>query len=377
MLFLLFYGRFPSEKAASLFAAKSCEAFAEEGLRVVLLVPRRFLREKANPFEYYHTKQNFKVVFLPTVDFLFLPLFQKFFFFLGYFFFSVSSSLYLLFTAKKNDIIYSNESLPLFFATFFFKNTFYEMHDFPESKLALFGIFLKRVRFALVHNKWKISHLNEVFKVNPDKILHEPNAVDIHDFDIEITKEEARNKLNLPLDKKIAVYTGHLYGWKGVGTLAQSAKLLPPEYLVVFVGGTETDVVAFRKKYGDDSRVLIVGNKKHQEIPIWQKASDLLVLPNTAKEKISKYYTSPMKLFEYMASKRPVVATEIPSILEIVDKTTAVMVPPDDSASLAKGIMSAVGDKEHSEKISEKAYREVLRHTWQERAKRILSFINQ
>lgn len=375
-LYLLFYGRFPSEKAASLFAAKSCEAFADEGLKVVLLVPRRLFRDKQDPFSYYHIQQNFDVVFLPTIDFLFLGFFQKFFFFLGYFFFSISSSIYLLFKADKNDIIYSNESLPLFFATLFFNNTFYEMHDFPESKLSLFGFFLNRVRFALVHNRWKISHLHEVFKMNPAKILHEPNAVDIRDFDIEITKKEARKKIQLPIDKKIAIYTGHLYGWKGVDTLAESAKLLPSEYLIVFVGGTDADVANFRKKYGNEPRILIAGNKKHQDIPVWQKAADLLVLPNTAKEKISKYYTSPMKLFEYMASRRPVVATDIPSIREIADDTTAIFVTPDDPQSLMKGIKEAIKNKQHAEKISENAYQYVLKHTWKERAKRIISFFS-
>jgi glycosyltransferase involved in cell wall biosynthesis len=53
---------------------------------------------------------------------------------------------------------------------------------------------------------------------------------------------------------------------------------------------------------------------------MWQKAADALVLPNTAKEDISKYYTSPMKLFEYMASRRPIVATNIPSITEIINE---------------------------------------------------------
>ena len=93
-LFLIFHGRFPSEKAASLFAAKSAEAFAQEGLRVVLLVPRRFSRLIEDPYQYYHVKQNFKIVFLPTLDLLFLPIFKKFFFSLGFlFFFSLICSI--------------------------------------------------------------------------------------------------------------------------------------------------------------------------------------------------------------------------------------------------------------------------------------------
>ena len=376
-LFLIFHGRFPSEKAASLFAAKSAEAFAQEGLRVVLLAPRRFSRLMEDPYQYYHVKQNFEIVFLPTLDLLFLPVFKKFFFSLGFLFFSFSSALYLKFKAGKQDVIYSNESLPLWCASFFFKNTFYEMHDFPESKRSLFGIFLKRMRFVLVHNQWKMNRLREVFKIDAGRIMYEPNAVDVDEFDSAVNKDEARRNLAIPLDKKIAMYTGHLYGWKGVDTLAQAATKLPREWLVVFVGGTEKDIESFKGKYGNDSRVLIAGHKKHSEIPLWQKAADVLVLPNTAKENISKYYTSPMKLFEYMASKRPIVATDIPSVREILNDTNAIIIPPDDSEAMAKGIMEALQNNNKVEKITRKAYSDVGLHTWKERAKRILGFMEK
>ncbi|MBU4223860.1 glycosyltransferase family 4 protein [Patescibacteria group bacterium] len=376
-LFFLFNGRLPSEKAASLFAVKSCEAFADEGLRVVLLAPRRLGRFGQDAYHYYNVKQNFEIVFLPTLDLLFLPIFKKLFFSVGFFFFSFSCALYLKFKAGKRDAIYSNESLPLLFASLFFKNTFYEMHDFPESKLSLFGIFLKRMRRVLVHNRWKINRLNEVFKMNADKIIYEPNAVDVDEFDIAANKDEARRSLALPLDKKIAMYTGHLYGWKGVGTLAQAADSLPAEYLVIFVGGTGKDIKDFKEKHGSNSRILIAGHKKHSEIPLWQKAADVLVLPNTAKENISKYYTSPMKLFEYMASKRPVVATDIPSVREILNNTNAIIVPPDDPEAMAKGIIEALGNNDNLERITEKAYQDVKLHTWSQRAKRILNFMER
>jgi len=376
-LFLLFYGRLPSEKAASLFAAKSCEAFAEEGLRVVLLAPRRLGRFNQDPYHYYRVKQNFEIVFLPVLDLLFLPIFKKLFFSVGFFSFSFSCVLYLKFKARQQDVIYSNESLPLLFASLFFKNTFYEMHDFPESKLSLFGIFLKRMRWMLVHNQWKMNRLREVFKVNADKIIYEANAVDADEFDIAVNKDEARRNLALPLDKKIAMYTGHLYGWKGVDTLAQAAANLPADYLVVFIGGTEKDIKSFKGKYGSDSRILIAGHKKHSEIPLWQKAADVLVLPNTAKENISKYYTSPMKLFEYMASRVPIVATDIPSVREMLNDTNAIIVPPDDPESMAKGIIEALENNNNSRRIVEKAYQDVKLHTWSERAKRILNFMEK
>lgn len=375
-IFLIFYGRFPSEKAASLFAAKSCESFANIGTKVTLLVPRRTGREKVDPYAYYRMQKNFKIVYLPVLDFLSLSFPQRLAFQIGFTTFSIFCFFYLFFKAKKNDVIYSNESLPIFLSSFYFPNTLYEVHDFPERKFAFYKALFHRVRYILVTNTWKIKKIEELFGVSQDKILCERNAVDIKEFDIALTKEEARKKLGLPIDGDIVVYTGHLYEWKGVDVLAETAKMLPPDTLVIFVGGTESDVQRFSKKYGDVKNISIQGHRDHSEIPLWQKAADVLVLPNTAKENISKYYTSPMKLFEYMASKRPIVASNIPSVAEILNDSNAVLVQPDDPQDLAQGIEMILKDASRGVSFADRAYQEVLQHTWAQRAGRILQFLD-
>ncbi|MDO8604229.1 MAG: glycosyltransferase family 4 protein [bacterium] len=376
-LFLIFHGRLPSNKAASLFAAKSAEAFAEEGVQVVLMVSRRLGREKGNPYEYYKVKNNFSIVYLPILDIHFPSFIESFRFVLSYVSFSLFCLLYLLRFAKNEDIIYSNEYLPLFFASAVFRNTFYEMHDFPENCRGIFGIFIRRMKWVLIHNNWKAKTAEEIFDINKNKIICEANAVQIEDFDIALSKEEARQKLSLPNDKKVVVYTGHLYSWKGVDTLAFAATKLPKNYLVVFVGGTPEDIRKLEDAHKRTTNILIVGWKQHSEVPIWQKAADVLVLPNTAKENISKYYTSPMKLFEYMASMRPIVATDIPSIREILGETNAIIVLPDDPDAMAEGIKKAIDDESLTKTIIEKAYRDVELRTWKKRAGRILDFIEK
>ena len=248
------------------------------------------------------------------------------------------------------------------------------MHDFPESNFLFHKSLMKKVRWILIHNKWKINEAVEKLKVSKNKILYQSNVVNTKMFDINISKEEAREKLNLPKDKKIIIYTGHFYGWKGTSVLADSAKNLGDDFLIIFVGGTPNDVETFKKKY--NKNVLFVGNKKHGEIPIWQKAADVLVLPNTAKEKISKYYTSPMKLFEYMASQRPIIASDIPSIKEIVDDNMVYFVEPDDSLKLSESIKTLLQDVDLQKKISKRAYDYVINETWEKRAKTITEFIH-
>ena len=242
-IFLIFHGRFPSEKAASLFVAKNAEAFVKQGIDVTLIVPRRKSFIDKDYVSYYDIKNTFNVIYVPIVDVFSIWGLKRIAFWLSYLFFSLGVRSYLKKNSKGDDIIYSNEILPLSFIYYSRPNCFYEMHDFPESKILLFGYFIKKVKWVLVHNKWKINELKRLFpSISPNKFLYEPNAVDLKDFDISISKEEARKKFSLPLSKKIVVYTGHLYEWKGVYTLAESAKFLSNDFMIIFVCGSKVVV---------------------------------------------------------------------------------------------------------------------------------------
>ena len=374
-LFIIFHGRFPSEKAASLFAGKSAESFAREGVLTTLVVPRRISRTMADPYKYYNLEKNFKIVYLPTVDLFKVPFLKTIAFETSFLIFSIFAFLFLIFKAGKGDLIYSNESLPIYLSSFYFPNTLYELHDFPKSKSFFHRNLFKKVGKILSHNNWKTEKLESIFGVPKSKVILERNAVDIEEFDISVGKEKSREKLGLPIQKKIVVYTGHLYSWKGVDTLAKAANFLP-EVLFIFVGGTTSDIKRFKEVYGGMNNVLIAGHKEHSEIPYWQKAGDVLVLPNTAKEDISKLYTSPMKLFEYMASGRPIVASRIISITEILNEKNSILVEPDNPEALASAISDIIANPKKGEALSEQAMTDVKEFTWDKRAKRILAFIS-
>ncbi len=381
-LYLIYHGRIPGEKAASLFAMKSAEAFADmalkngEKLEVKLIAPRRKTKSDEDAFDYYGVKRNFEIIKLDTID-LFGILPHKFAFYISLVTFSLTTWKFLLKSLKgQNHVVYSNETLPLYFASFITKRTFLEMHDFPEKKLGFYRNLFSKMKWILVHSVWKMEKFKKDFTTSA-ALIHEPNAVDMKDFDIDISKEEARRKLGLDVSKKYVMYTGHLFGWKGVDTLAAAAALLPTGTEVLFIGGAPTDVERFRKLNASQKNISVLGHKPHAEIPLWQKAADVLVLPNTAKEAISKYYTSPMKLFEYMASKRPIVASRIPSIEEIVSDKEAFLVEPDDAQKLAEGIAASLVDAGESDRKSQSAYARVTTHTWTARAQRIVNFIQE
>lgn len=371
-LFLIFNGRFPSEKAAALFAARSAGAFVRTGYDVTMLVPsRREVNETAESA--YGLPKDVRVAYLPIMNGFSLPLPRVLGYWINALSFSCSAFEYLLRNAHRADIIYSNEPLPLFFVSFRFPHTAYEMHDFPESKKSAFGIFLRRMERVIIHNRWKTEQAMKSFSISKDKVLTEPNAVDIQAFNPSYSQREAREKLGLPEEGTIVAYTGHLYGWKGADTLAAAA-LTMPDIAFYFVGGTPEDIASYKAQY-EAANIHWVGFRPHAEIPIWQRAADVLVLPNTAKEAISARYTSPMKLYEYLASGTPVVASKIPSVEEIANDAMVTFAEADNPELFAGAIRAVLADRETSMQRSRFGQEAMVTHTWDARAARIRDFL--
>ena len=106
---------------------------------------------------------------------------------------------------------------------------------------------------------------------------------------------------------------------------------------------------------------------------LYTSFADVVVLPNTSKDKVSKLYTSPLKMFEYMVSRRPIVASNLPSLREVLNEKNAMLVRPDSAADLAEGIRVVLADQAQAHLLSEQAFKDVQKYTWQKRAKMILS----
>ncbi len=363
--------RIPTEKAYGVQITKMCEAFADGGIKTELLVPFRKGSIKENIFDYYGIKRNFKIKKLCSPDFYLPGKSDKIAFGIK----SFISAAILFFSSIFSgfDVVYSRDELPLYFLSFFRKNIFFEAHKFSKSR----GFFYRRFKnkdfkIIVISKGLENEFIKSGFK--PENILVAPDGVDTDEFDISETKEECRKKSGLPQDKKIVLYAGHLFEWKGVHILAEAAARLP-EVLFVFVGGTEADVLNFKERFGNEKNIKILGQKPHREIPSFLRAADALILPNSAKEAISVSYTSPLKLFEYMASRKPIIASDLPSIREVLNERNSILVKPDDAEALAGGIKKALEDVAFSDRISQTAFENAREYTWRKRAAKIIRFI--
>ena len=173
----------------------------------------------------------------------------------------------------------------------------------------------------------------------------------------------------------VVAYSGHLYAWKGVDILLDAIARLPGVRGLV-IGGHEREpdlarVQSLATRLGIADRVQFTGLVPPSHVAGLLQSADVLVLPNPASA-ISTRFTSPLKLFEYMAAGRPIVATDLPALREVLrDGETAVLVTPGDATALAAGIQRVVTDAAFAARLASAARAAVDDYTWDRRADRL------
>jgi glycosyltransferase involved in cell wall biosynthesis len=172
-----------------------------------------------------------------------------------------------------------------------------------------------------------------------------------------------------------AVYAGHLYPWKGVDLFVRALQLAPSMSGLIIGGhAQEPDfdrVAALVRELGISDRVLMIGAVPPGEVARRLSAATMLVLPNV-RSAISERYTSPLKLFEYLAAGRPIVASDLPAIREVLTADdTAVLVPPDDPQAWANAMTLVAADAALAERLARAAAELAPRYSWDRRAERL------
>jgi glycosyltransferase involved in cell wall biosynthesis len=164
-----------------------------------------------------------------------------------------------------------------------------------------------------------------------------------------------------------------LYDWKGAQILAESSKQIE-DCKLIFVGGTINNVKEFKLKNKEFKNISILGHQPFKKIPKYLKSADVLILPNSAQDKQANW-TSPIKLFQYMVSKKPIIASDLPSIREVLNESNAIFFKPDDPKDLAEKIKYILNNPEKAKSISAQARIDVQNYTWDKRAESIINFI--
>ena len=299
--------------------------------------------------------------------------------------------------------------LPLFALKLRGESTVFYFKDSILASIAIFWRKLLRFNYKiafephLIYSSWHDSHIFknadfilpithglrniiiQKFKIPENKILVVPDGVDLKLFDIPEEKERYRKELNLPADKKIIGYVGTFstmgFG-KGVKDLILAFAAVKKERKDVFLtlagGRGETGLYI---KFAVDSG--LVGGEDfiiekyidYPLVPKYLKSCDILVSPFPLTKHFA-YYMSPLKIFEYMASKRPIITSDLPSIREVITEKEAVFFEPGNIKELSEKIALVLNNLGgYRPLLAEAAFEKVKNYTWHSRAKNILEFM--
>jgi glycosyltransferase involved in cell wall biosynthesis len=281
---------------------------------------------------------------------------------------------------REGDIIYGRSA---YFALFFTKTIFslvgrrnrvaVELHQPPAGRFGLVRFFARKLDKAFVLTGW----LKDCCQARGfQNLLVIPDGVDLNPFLAlrkNTSKEHARKELNLPSDRRIICYTGHLYRSKGVESLIRCAPSFP-EALFLIVGGFPENVEWCRKiaLWLNADNVIFTGHLPPVQVPAYLFASDLCVY-TLEPDAPFRNFTSPLKLFEYLASGNPVVAAAVPGVKEVVaDGVNGLLYEPGEIEELKAKIRRILEDQDLSRRLAQNGFTTAQRYSWTRRAERVL-----
>ncbi len=353
--------RVPSGNANSIQVMKACHALAQLGHRVQLLVPRM---SPPQPWEelaaLYGLQTPFSVHWLPQGRRRFYP-------------------WRAVLAASRPDLLYVwpwqaavgglARGWPVIF----------EAHEPPTGR---FGPLWARAFFRLPGKKRLVSitraldsRLAERYGPFPGERIIAPNGIDLEAYQGLPDPPTARARLGLPAAPTV-MCTGHLYAGRGVPLFVELARRLP-QFSFVWVGGREKELRFWRQQTAGAPNLRFVGFQPPAQLPLWQAAADVLVMPYERRIAGSSggdsaAVASPMKMFDYMAARRPILTSDLPVIHEVLDESCARFLPPADADHWQAALEDLMASPERRQALAAEAYRRVQAFTWRARAARIL-----
>lgn len=384
--------RLPNPMAHGVQITQNCEAFAAAGHDVRLWYARRGSPAgKDALYTFYGVPKTFKARKLPCVNLhswadtrLPAPL-VVLVFNIMLATFGIAAAVTAWFV--RPDVIYGRDPLTLWIVSLLYPRAkmVWEAHSLKTSGR---GRWLQRQTLKRAFLTVAITP-----PLRDDLHALEPaaNVMVAHDgirrarFESLPTRDEARAASKWPRETFVIGYMGRLttYGMtKGVDLIIAAISQLPPDLraraALGLVGGPDDVAEQYRQAWAhaglDPARFLYAGQVPADDVPRWIAAFDACVLP-LPKQSHFVYYASPLKLFEYMASRRPLIAADLPSWADVlVDGQNALLFEPESVPALSAALIHVMTDAALRARLSENAHRDVLaNYTWDKRAERILS----
>lgn len=353
----------PSKTANSIHVMKMCQAFSNNGHDVTLLALILQDINKKYLFEYYGVKKNFNLLGLQFQKFKFGKLFNY------------AYKIYDYLKRTNFDLAYGRFLHGCFIAcvvlnkkTFFETHSPYEMLCWYEKKLL--GIMIKNKNFQ------KLVVISESLKnmyIATNIISHEKIIVAHDGADEQSDFEGILDKS----DKLRVGYFGHLYKGRGIDLIIKLSNLLPDvEFHIV---GGDDNHINFWKSQTQNHNLIFHGFVEPKVVYKYRNSCDALLAPYQEEVTVSgdkgntSAYMSPLKVFEYMSSKKPIICSNLPVLKEILNETNSILVELNDLNGWINSINKIKSDTSFMKLISKNSYQTfIAEFTWDKRVKRIM-----
>ena len=317
-------------------------------------------------------------------------------------FYEFMLSFYLLYSCITNrpDVLYLRQNSFPFFPVALCKllkiPTIVEVNGLvmdelkvsPDSKSFAYRVFsclaLRSERFNYRHCDRIVSvtdklkdELVRLYSVPAEKVLVINNGANTEIFK-PMNQKNSRDRLGLDGSKKYVCFVGHLAAWQGVEFLIYSSPLILEKcpdvhFLVVGDGVMKDKLLEIASKMGLSDKFTFTGRVPYEDVPLYINAADICVAP-FIKERNSKIGLSALKTYEYLACGKPIVASSISGVKDLIDLSGGgISVTPEDPGELANAVVKLISDQKTRNMMGEQGRRYVVEnHSWDGVARKIL-----
>jgi glycosyltransferase involved in cell wall biosynthesis len=264
---------------------------------------------------------------------------------------------------------------------------YFELHDLPAGKMGpvLFRQFLRgRGEKTIVTITQALMDAIEADYRVPSKVrkVVAPDGVDLGRFENLPTQEEVRDLLGIPHAFTVG-YTGHLYRGRGEEILLSLAKRMREANFLI-IGGREKDIERVQNVIDTQGlkNIHLVGFIPNTVLPQYQRACDCLLMPyqkeiaGSSGGDIAKFL-SPMKMFEYLASGKPILSSDLPVLREVLNEKNSILLPCDDLDAWEEAILKVKNEEAFAIKLALAAKETAKNFSWQQRVKSIFGEVEK
>lgn len=370
----------PSRRANTLQVMKMAQALHGLGYEICVLVPERkaeseYPRDEIKKL--YGLQSDLNIVWLPVKPNL-----------RGY---DYSIKIVKYFRRWGGDVLYTRLPQAAVFSSTLNLPTIFEIHDLPGG---LTGPWLYR-RFLQCSGSRRLVLITQALKADLNKQFGEllqspstvvaPDGVDLVRYENLPEPEDARRLLKesqgvqIPEGKFTAGYSGHFYPGRGLDHILAIASKIP-DFTFLLIGGNPHDIDEIRSKVvaRNLDNVIITGFIPNLNLPLYQAACNVLLMPYQKVVEASSggdiaKYLSPMKMFEYLACGRVIIASDLPVLREVLNDQNSILLPANDIDAWVETILEISAASNRQKSLSEKSKNDALKYSWESRANKIFS----